>query len=212
MEIGPALDSMKRSIKRELTKDLSNLVKGTRMGTPVKQNRQMGLGQIRLIPAAGQFKGGQFALGLLAVPSVINLASRLSENDILIPRANRAAVLGGTAGVTLAVHLLTGGKSFLLGAFVGQIPSALDAVATEVIASAKGVPAIAPPAPDSGVSGVLGQTSEEQELQVLREELESLSGRRNGNGMSSASGSAEGSAEGGLELSRSRQPALMEVR
>lgn len=186
------------------------------MATPVKQVRRMGLGlgQIRLIPPSGQFKGGQFALGLLVLPSVINLASRLSENDILIPKANRAAVLGGTAVVTLGAHLLTGGKSFLLGALVGQIPNALDALATEAIASAKGPAAIAP-AP-SEISGVLGQTTEEEELAVLREELESLSGspRRNGNGMGQAAfDSAEGSAEGAPEhLAGRRQPATMTVR
>lgn len=148
------------------------------MDAPVKQCARMGgLGQIKLIPS--EFKGTQFALGLLTLPNVFNFATRLAEAGVLFPKINRAAANGVLVGGTLVVHVLNSGGSFTLGALVGQFPSLFDALAVEVI-EAMGVKAPAAAA----VKG-LGQTEEEQELLKLRAELQTLS----------AVDSAEGSVE-----------------
>lgn len=160
----------------ELTPTLQNFVRETGMNAPVKQCARVGrLGMIKFVPTT--FDGTKFALGLLTLPNLFALATRLSEANVLLPRMNRAAASGGLVAATLVTHLVTGGKSFLLGAFVGQLPSFFDALAVEVIGAMGAAPV--------ALKG-LGATAEEQELAKLRNELERLG--------------AVDSAEGGAEL------------
>lgn len=168
----------------ELTPTLQNFVKETGMDAPVKQCARMGgLGMIKFVDPA-KFDGTHFALGLLTLPNVFSFATRLAEHNVIFPRVNRAVGSGALAGVTLVAHLLTGGRPFLLGAMVGQLPNFFDALAVEAIGALGMAPAPAV-LPGQATNRGIGATPEEQELMNLRTELEKLG----------AVDSAEGSSE-----------------
>lgn len=129
-----------------------------------------GLGKIALVEDS--VKPDQFVLGFVTIPSVINFATKLMQVGIILPQADMAVSRGVAAGLTLVGTLLSGGKSFLLGAFLGQFPSTLDAiadVAITAIAKARAqVPAAAP--------AVKGMGATEDEIAKLREDLQKLQG------------------------------------
>jgi hypothetical protein len=130
-----------------------------------------GLGEIRLLEPT--IHPGNFVLGFVTIPSVVNLATKLAQVGIIFPKIDLALSRGIFAGVTLIGTLLSGGKSFLLGAFLGQFPSTIDAIAdmaVTAIASGKGI-AVNPNADLHG----LGATPEE-ELLKLRNDLRKLQG------------------------------------
>jgi hypothetical protein len=150
------------------------------------------LGQIKVIPSGKDFNGVEFTVGIVTIPAVVNLATSLAEKGIIFPKMSKPLSRGLAAGLTLVGHIgasmaMKKPSSFLLGAFLGQVPTALDALgqlAVEEIQKAQGpakalegrrrmgaIPIAAAPN--------VGQT-EEQQLMRLREELEraSVSGSR----------------------------------
>lgn len=139
---------------------------------PVVQSATVsGIGKIMgFVPA--HLDGTEFVLGYVTLPSVINFATKLAQLGIIFPKVDLALSRGGALGVTLLAHIFTGGKSFLLGSFLGQFPSALDSIADVAVAAivkSKGAPGV------KGISG-LGASAEETQLKILRENLEKLSG------------------------------------
>ena len=139
---------------------------------PVVQSATVsGIGKIMgFVPA--HLDGTEFVLGYVTLPSVINFATKLAQLGILFPKVDLALSRGGLLGATLIAHLFTGGKSFLLGSFLGQFPSALDSIADVAVA------AIVKSKGGKGVKGIngLGASAEETQLKLLRENLEKLSG------------------------------------
>jgi hypothetical protein len=136
------------------------------------------LGRIAFMPRAGRFDGVQFTLGILTVPSVVNFSTKLASIPGLVTdRGIDTAISRGVASViTLGVHLLTGGSSFGLGSFLGQVPSTLDSLADIAIGeiAAKRQAALpAPAAAPATTQGIARVSGEEAELKRLREELES---------------------------------------
>jgi hypothetical protein len=126
----------------------------------------------------GHLDGTEFILGYVTLPSVINFATKLAQLGIVFPQIDLAVSRGGALGLTLLAHVFTGGKSFLLGSFLGQFPSALDSladVAVAAIVKSKGGKAV------KGING-LGASAEETQLKILRENLEKLSGSPGGMG------------------------------
>jgi len=130
-----------------------------------------GLGRIAI--AEPNINASQFVLGFVTLPSVINFATKLMQVGVLLPQADMAVSRGVAAGLTLVGTLISGGKSFLLGAFLGQFPSTLDAIADVAItAIAKGRGKAVNPNVD--LHG-LGATPED-ELKSLRDDLQKLQG------------------------------------
>lgn len=130
-----------------------------------------GLGQIRLVEPT--VNPGEFVLGFVTLPSIINLATKLMQVGVIFPKVDLALSRGIFSGVTLVGTLLSGGKSFMLGAFLGQFPSTIDAIAdmaVAAIASGRGVAVNA----NVDLHG-LGATPEE-ELLKLRADLQKLNG------------------------------------
>lgn len=131
-----------------------------------------GLGRIKLVEDS--VKPEQFVIGFVTLPSLINLATKMMQVGVIFPKVDLALSRGIFTGVTLVGTLLSGGKSFLLGALLGQVPSTIDAIAdmaVAAIASSRGLPAINPNVDLHG----LGATPEE-ELLKLRMDLQALQG------------------------------------
>lgn len=132
-----------------------------------------GLGKIGLTD--GPVKPEQFVIGFVTLPSLINLATKMMQVGVILPKVDLALSRGILAGVTLVGTLLMpSGKSFMLGALLGQVPSTIDAIAdmaVAAIASSRGLPAINPNVDLHG----LGATPEE-ELMKLRMDLQALQG------------------------------------
>lgn len=123
------------------------------------------MGMVRFTPA--KFDGVGFGVGFVAIPSVVNFISRLNERGALLdwsPLATR-----GVAGVvTLGAHLFTGGSSFGLGSFLGQVPGLLDELAGAAI-DAMSPPAAGAPAKEALKGIRMGQADD---LARLRQEIE----------------------------------------
>lgn len=131
----------------------------------VNSHRVRGLGIIKgLVPSASDFNGTTFVLGYSLVPPVISFVSRLADEGVILTKIDKTLFQGVATGVTLIAQLLTG-KSFLLGALIGQIPLTLDSLAGMAVNAVKTA---------KGLKG-LGATPDE-ELQKLRMDLERLSG------------------------------------
>lgn len=132
-----------------------------------------GLGKIGLTD--GAVKPEQFVVGFVTLPSLINLATKMMQVGVILPKVDLALSRGIMAGVTLITTLVVpSGKSFFLGALLGQVPSTIDAIAdmaVGAIASSRGLPAINPNVDLHG----LGATPEE-ELLKLRQDLQALQG------------------------------------
>src|SRR6185369_17518007 len=77
-----------------------------------------GLGAIRLVEPT--VDPSSFVIGFVSIPSAINLATKLMQVGVIFPKVDLALSRGIFAGVTLAGTLISGGKSFLLGALLGQ--------------------------------------------------------------------------------------------
>lgn len=129
-----------------------------------------GLGRIALVE--DQVKPGQFVLGYVTIPTAVNFVTKLMQVGLFLPKADMAVSRGVAAGLTLVGTLISGGKSFLLGAFLGQFPSTLDAltdVAIAAIAKSQGNVQSMP------TSEMKGLGAEADEIQKLREDLQKLS-------------------------------------
>lgn len=135
-----------------------------------------GLGEIRLVEP--NVDPSQFVIGFVSIPSVVNMATKLMQVGVIFPKVDLALSRGIFAGVTLAGTLISGGKSFLLGAFLGQVPSTIDALADIAVAAI--TKAKAGSAAVQGIDlGGLGATQEE-ELLKLRSDLMQLQGTGGG--------------------------------
>jgi hypothetical protein len=162
VDLGDALDALKKDIKKEIRRDLEM----------EQVHRMTGLGNIKFVPTAGEFSAVEFGAGIITIPASASFLTKLAAMPGVIAADGVAPALSRSIlfALTTVGNLLTGGKSFLTGAMVGQIPSLLDILADW------GASKIA--APKMAGMGRLGQTSEEEELRRLRQELERLSGLR----------------------------------
>lgn len=129
-----------------------------------------GLGRIALVEP--QVDASQFVMGFVTIPSVVNFATKLMQIGLYLPQADMAVSRGVATGLTLIGTLLSGGKSFLLGAFLGQFPTTLDAIADVAIAGIMKAKAVVPAAP----AKLPGIGAAEDEILKLREDLQKLTG------------------------------------
>lgn len=121
------------------------------------------------------FDGTEFVIGYVTIPSIVNLASKMAQVGIIFPQVDLAISRGVALALTGIGNILMGGSSFLLGSFLGQFPTTLDAVgdvAVAAIAQAKGVQIV----PTMLHQNQIGATTELDELQKLRANLEKLQG------------------------------------
>lgn len=136
--------------------------------------RVSGLGKIiGFIP--DKFDGTDFVMGYVTIPSVVNLATKMAQVGIIFPQIDLALSRGIALVLTMVGNVAFGGSSFLLGSFLGQFPTTLDAVgdvAVGAIAKARGVTVVPTMLPQNRI----GATAEERELKKLRQNLENLSG------------------------------------
>lgn len=159
-----------RSAKDEVLAELEQADHGRVAEAEGYTARVSGLGKLQLVPSAAEFSGVDFILGYSLIPPVVNLASKLSDEGILLPKIEKTLFRGVATGVTLIVQLATG-KSFLLGSLIGQIPTTMDALADVAVDAIKAgqAPKAAPSAPAEQKG--IGQTPEE-EIEKLRRDLE----------------------------------------
>lgn len=136
-------------------------------------NQVSGLGAIRLVEA--KIDATEFILGFVTVPSVVNFATKLMQVGVIFPQVDLAVSRSILEGVTLIGTLLSGGKSFILGSFLGQFPSTLDAITDVAVAAVTKARAGVPGAAAKG----MGQAREEEEVMKLRRDLERMSGAGN---------------------------------
>lgn len=123
------------------------------------------MGEIRLVEPNVDY--ANFMIGYVTIPTVVNFATKMMQLGIVFPKVDMAISRSVVQGVTLLATLISGGKSFLLGSFLGQFPTTIDALADV------GIAAIIK-AREQAVKG-LG-ASPEEELLKLRRDLEKLSG------------------------------------
>ena len=126
-----------------------------------------GLGKIALMES--QLNIGEFVLGYATIPSVVNIATKMMQVGVLPFQADMAVSRSIATGMTLIGTLLSGGKSFLLGALLGQVPTTIDSlgdIAITAFMKAKGIV----PAPLKGLGAA------EDEILKLREDLQKLTG------------------------------------
>jgi hypothetical protein len=165
------LDEVVEAVKKNILDEQPAMGKVARVDADVHSIGIRGLGEIRLLEHT--LSPGNFVLGFVTIPSVINLATKLMQVGIIFPQVDLALSRGIFSAVTLVGTLLSGGKSFLLGAFLGQFPSTIDAIADmAVVAIASGKGVVVNPRID--LHG-LGATPEE-ELVKLRNDLRKLQG------------------------------------
>lgn len=165
------LDEVVEAVKKNILDERPDLGSVAKLDADVHSIGIRGLGEIRLLEPT--IHPANFILGFVTLPSVINLATKLMQVGIIFPKVDLALSRGIFASVTLIGTLLSGGKSFLLGAFLGQFPSTIDAIAdmaVTAIASGRGVVVN----PNADLHG-LGATPQE-ELMKLRNDLQKLQG------------------------------------
>jgi hypothetical protein len=127
------------------------------------------MGALRLVEP--NIDSTQFVIGYVTIPTVVNFATKMMQLGIVFPQVDMAVSRIVAGGVTLLATLLSGGKSFLLGSFLGQFTSTMDAL-TDV-----GISAIVKARQEQSGSQVKGiGASPEEELLKLRRDLERLSG------------------------------------
>lgn len=165
------LDEVVEAVKKNIMDEHPEMGSVKKLDADVHSIGIRGLGEIRLLEHT--LSPGNFVLGFVTIPSVINLATKLMQVGIIFPQVDLALSRGIFSAVTLIGTLLSGGKSFLLGAFLGQFPSTIDAIADmAVVAIASGKGVVVNPKVD--LHG-LGATPEE-ELVKLRNDLRKLQG------------------------------------
>jgi hypothetical protein len=165
------LDEVVEAVKKNILDERPDLGSVAKLDADVHSIGIKGLGEIKLLES--NLSPGNFVLGFVTIPSVINLATKLMQVGIIFPQVDLALSRGIFSIVTLVGTLLSGGKSFLLGAFLGQFPSTIDAIADmAVVAIASGKGVVVNPKVD--LHG-MGATPEE-ELVKLRNDLRKLQG------------------------------------
>lgn len=177
-----SLDEVVEAVKKNILDERPDLGKVARVDADVNMIGIKGLGQIRLIEP--NINSGAFVLGFVTIPSVINFATKLMQVGIVLPKVDLALSRGIFAGVTLVGTLLSGGKSFLLGAFLGQFPSTIDAIADLAI-TAIVADRVAPVTTTADLKGL--SATPEEELLKLRNDLQKLQGVGRGVEMAGAS-------------------------
>lgn len=168
------VDEVVEAVKKKVLASCPSLAKneGETVNADVHYVGIRGLGKIALVE--DQIKPDQFVLGYVTIPTVVNFATKLMQVGLILPEADMAVSRGIAAGLTLVGTLISGGKSFLLGAFLGQFPSTLDAIADVAIAAiAKGQGKTYSP---SSAPTLKGLGAEEDEIRKLREDLMKISG------------------------------------
>ena len=127
------------------------------------------MGEIRLVEPNVDY--ANFMIGYVTIPTVVNFATKMMQLGIVFPKVDMAISRSVVQGVTLLATLISGGKSFLLGSFLGQFPTTIDALADV------GIAAIVKAFGLSSVQAIKGLgASPEEELLKLRRDLEKLSG------------------------------------
>jgi hypothetical protein len=165
------VDEVVEAAKAKLMKSCPSIIeKGAPIDADVHSVGIHGLGKIALVEDS--VKPDQFILGFVTIPSVVNFATKLMQVGMILPQADMAVSRGVATGLTLVGTLLSGGKSFLLGAFLGQFPTTLDAIADVAITAIAKMKAVVPATP--AVTKGIGAA--EDELLKLREDLQKLSG------------------------------------
>jgi hypothetical protein len=106
----------------------------------------------------------------VTIPLVVNIATKMMQVGLFLPQADMAVSRGVAAGLTLVGTLLSGGKSFLLGALLGQVPTTIDSLGDIAITAFMKAKGIAPAAPLKGLGAA------EDEILKLREDLQKLTG------------------------------------
>jgi len=138
----------------------------------VHQMGVRGLGKIGLIEDTPRLD--QFIFGFVTIPPVVNFATKLMQIGVILPQADMALARGIATIATLAGTIISGGKSFLLGAFLGQFPTTIDALSDMAVAAIASGRAATNPAPAvNGLVHGLG-ASPEDELKKLRQDLQKL--------------------------------------
>lgn len=162
------VDEVVEAVKEKIMKDNPEL----RSSKPSSNSIGVrGLGRIGLIE--DKIQADQFILGFVTLPSIINFGTKLMQVGVILPKADLALTRGVACLATLVATILSGGKSFLLGSFLGQFPSTLDAIAdygVAGLAASKGV-AVNPNVDLHGIG-----ESPEEELRRLRADLQKLQG------------------------------------
>lgn len=165
------VDEIVKAAKDKVLKSCPSFMKnGESVEADVHSVGIRGLGKIAFVE--DKIDPSQFVLGFVTIPSVVNFATKLMQVGLFLPKADMAVSRGVATGLTLVGTLLSGGKSFLLGAFLGQFPSTLDAVADVAIAQLMKVKGVTP----EGGAAVKGLGAAEDEILKLREDLQKLTG------------------------------------
>jgi hypothetical protein len=182
VEMGPVVDAVTARVKKDLRREMG-------MET-VHNDHRSGLGMIRFLPQSGTFKAVPFGVGVLVGPAVVNFGARLLEKPGLISTSgwSRPVVQSLAALGTLGIHVFTGGGSFTLGAFLGQMPLLMDELAGIAANAVMGDV----PTPTRQPVTMVGIGNSADEIRRLRLELERMSGRGGRMG-DSAEGNAAGS-------------------
>lgn len=129
----------------EVEIDMSKVVKQVKFellseadeAKPKAEVHMLSMGGFRLAPTAGSFEPTHFLLGYVSIPTIVNFGAKLADAGVLFPQVNAAYVRGGALVATLAVHVLTGGKSFLLGTVLGELPGVMDDLANIAVTAIK---------------------------------------------------------------------------
>lgn len=125
----------------------------------------------RLMPSSSDFSGNKFLLGYVTLPTVINLGAKLADAGVLFPQIDAVYVRGGAVLATAVTHVLTGGKSFLLGSLLGQLPMVMDDIANFAVEKIKSRQIVAPEVPAAAAPAVKGIGNVDAEVLKLRDEL-----------------------------------------
>lgn len=160
----------------EVEIDMSKVVKQVKFellseadeAAPKADVHMMSLSNIRLTPPSGSFDGTKFLIGYISIPTVINFGAKLADAGVLFPQVDAVYVRGGSLVLTTIVHLLTGGRSFLLGSVLGQLPMVMDDLANMAVTLIKRQQ-VAPTAPPAAAIKGLGET--DAQVLKLRDQL-----------------------------------------
>lgn len=137
------------------------------------------MGDLRLTPPSGSFDPTKFLFGYITIPTVINFGAKLADAGVLFPQIDAAYVRGGGLLVTLGIHLATGGRSFMLGSLLGELPMVMDDlanVAVNLIKRRQIAPTgpAATPTAAAANAAVAGLGDVDQQVLKLRDQLNQI--------------------------------------
>lgn len=135
---------------------------------PKADVHMLSMSNMRLTPPSGSFDGTKFLIGYISIPTVINFGAKLADAGVLFPQVDAVYVRGASLVATLGIHVLTGGRSFLLGSVLGQLPMVMDDLANLAVTLIKRQQ-VAPSAPPAAAIKGLGET--DAQVLKLRDQL-----------------------------------------